>query len=1028
MATTSYNIYQQITSVRLATTSNLSGNYFNGQLNNGVGSTLTASSTGSLLVDGVLAQVGDRLLLNNQTNVNENGIYVVKAAGSSVGIWLLERAPDFQSVEQLKVGQFFSVGAGNTLAGALYILVEPLPVQIGTGSASFNFVDVSTGGGGPYLTIAGNLSDVSNVQDSISNLGFGNGQILQLNDSDFSGGIYTLTNPCPNFIEILCNNPGNEIRLPLAQGLGAFSLSFGPQFNSIGLESVDINLNSGSSFTTLVSRGGLFVKLSDNSTLDGSWLAVATVTALNGILTGNGELTSNDGSVTISPSQNTNSIDFSVSSSTGVTLQAAYDNGDNANVLLSNNRPISFINGSSAAEVNVVTTEATGTNTVANYRVFGWTFIPSVDMIVTSLQYDDSLFTTAYPRDTGIYNKNTEELLASATILQSDPLDSTNTFRTKTLNNPVLLSSGTEYVFATVIPANESSFSNEDAVVSNITVTGYASGPSSSSPVTLQFPTSFTVLADALYIGSFQYEEFTGEDDVNIYDSTTDNSVIFEVNSTTRSSHPLPSMTTVQRDAIAAPQNGDAVFATDVSPKRAYIYTGDWSGLAYLTDLPNVPTLNQGQLIIGVDSSPAIAGYLVSSDSSINIDLSTNGEIDITLNSTSSDTLQDAYDNGNVIEVVAGRPLLINASQAGSVTNGVTTSSTGININSNYNIFGYTFVPSSNIIITSFQVEDSTLGVGQVRTLAIYEKSTGVQLTIGTVSKTDSLVGAYRTNALSNPILLSGAIEYVLTAIVPPAQTYRNNADAVAGADISITEFASGDSQAFPIPMSAPTSYTATANVTPYGAFQYQLETVISTFLVQNESSAFFMQAKSTTQATIPAPVMTNAEWTAIASPEAGMTAFISDATPSARPGTFDGVNYHQYAYIDENQSGSFSATVSNVSGTSGISVIKAMVNAPLVAVGYTAEVALEFSYTATATTQVVTIDVPVIAANNFSNANQATLMGGSVYVNGSPAIGDGTLLDVVADVGFTRVQLGILTADTTGTKVVSVSFMYVIQ
>lgn len=167
--------------------------------------------------------------------------------------------------------------------------------------------------GSEFLLKANNLDDVDDTQTSVANLGFGNGQILQLNDASFSGGIYTLTNPCPNFIQIQCNTPGNQLRLPPAQGLGAFSLSFGPQLTSTGTEDVSINLNSGASFTTLISNGGFFVKLSDNSTSDGSWIAVATVTALNGVLTGTGNIESSDGSIDITPSPSANSIDLSVS-------------------------------------------------------------------------------------------------------------------------------------------------------------------------------------------------------------------------------------------------------------------------------------------------------------------------------------------------------------------------------------------------------------------------------------------------------------------------------------------------------------------------------------------------------------------------------------------------------------------------------------------------------------------------------------------------------------------------------------------
>ena len=67
-------------------------------------------------------------------------------------------------------------------------------------------------------------------------------------------------------------------------------------------------------------------------------------------------------------------------------------------------------------------------------------------------------------------------------------------------------------------------------------------------------------------------------------------SAVFDVLSTTKGSRPCPSMTMAERDAIASPANGLTVFITDVSPQRLYIYNGAWTPLAYLSDIPTVPS------------------------------------------------------------------------------------------------------------------------------------------------------------------------------------------------------------------------------------------------------------------------------------------------------------------------------------------------------------------------------------------------------------------------------------------------------
>lgn len=130
-----------LTPVRLVSTSNIAGTYYNGPNNNGVGATYTIAAS-SLTVDSVVAAVGDRILLHTQTATYQQGIYIVKSIGSTV---VLERAEDQQSLEQLKAGEYVAVGAGSVNAGNFYTLVEPLPQTIGVDAIVFN-ADPSAGG------------------------------------------------------------------------------------------------------------------------------------------------------------------------------------------------------------------------------------------------------------------------------------------------------------------------------------------------------------------------------------------------------------------------------------------------------------------------------------------------------------------------------------------------------------------------------------------------------------------------------------------------------------------------------------------------------------------------------------------------------------------------------------------------------------------------------------------------------------------------------------------------------------------
>lgn len=167
--TTQYNIFQQLTSARLVDTANLSGNYLNGPLNNGLGATLTAASVGVLTIDSVVANLNDRILLVGQSNANENGVYVVTQAGGASAVWVLTRSADQQSIEQLKAGQFLSVSAGTADAGSMYVLVEPLPGALGIDD--LNFSPSSVPSGDTFLVAANNLDDLDSVPTALTNLG-----------------------------------------------------------------------------------------------------------------------------------------------------------------------------------------------------------------------------------------------------------------------------------------------------------------------------------------------------------------------------------------------------------------------------------------------------------------------------------------------------------------------------------------------------------------------------------------------------------------------------------------------------------------------------------------------------------------------------------------------------------------------------------------------------------------------------------------------------------------------------------------
>ncbi len=163
MSSSQFNQYPCLTPVRVVASSNQSGTYVNGPLNNGVGATFTYA-TGALTIDSVVVLLGDNVLFVGQTAGNQNGIYVCTQQGATGVSAVLTRRHDYQCIEQLLLGQYVSVSAGTAEAGSLYALVEPKPARFGIDDMFFTAV--ITAGAGTASTKA--ASD--NAQPSVASV------------------------------------------------------------------------------------------------------------------------------------------------------------------------------------------------------------------------------------------------------------------------------------------------------------------------------------------------------------------------------------------------------------------------------------------------------------------------------------------------------------------------------------------------------------------------------------------------------------------------------------------------------------------------------------------------------------------------------------------------------------------------------------------------------------------------------------------------------------------------------------------
>lgn len=148
------------------TTGNLTATYNNGT--SGVGATLTNAGTQTAFTpDGVVAQVGDRILIYNQTNAYENGVYTVTTVGSGSTNWVLTRATDADSyglkdTDALGNGDAFFVTSGNTGAGETYVCNTSGTITFGT--TAITFVQVSSAqiySAGTGLTLSGTTFSIT---------------------------------------------------------------------------------------------------------------------------------------------------------------------------------------------------------------------------------------------------------------------------------------------------------------------------------------------------------------------------------------------------------------------------------------------------------------------------------------------------------------------------------------------------------------------------------------------------------------------------------------------------------------------------------------------------------------------------------------------------------------------------------------------------------------------------------------------------------------------------------------------------
>ena len=146
-------------SCKIATTANLSATYNNGTA--GVGATLTNSGTqGTLTLDSTAANLNDRVLVKDQTDATQNGIYTVTNVGGASTNWVLTRATPEDQPAELSGGAFVFVEEGVLNANNGYTFTHTGQPTFGTTN-----LDVSQFSGAGQITAGAAMSKDGNQLD-----------------------------------------------------------------------------------------------------------------------------------------------------------------------------------------------------------------------------------------------------------------------------------------------------------------------------------------------------------------------------------------------------------------------------------------------------------------------------------------------------------------------------------------------------------------------------------------------------------------------------------------------------------------------------------------------------------------------------------------------------------------------------------------------------------------------------------------------------------------------------------------------
>ena len=282
--------------VRVEQEGNLTVTYNNGTA--GVGATLTNAGTqAALVIDGVTMVVNDRVLIYEQTDQTQNGVYTVTNVGSASTNWVLTRATDADSYgpsdpDALGQGDAFFVSEGAAGAGETYVMTTEGTITFGTTNITFSQISATQiYSAGDGLTLTGTTFAA----------GAGTGVTVNANDIAIGQDVGTTSNVTFNQVTAavvgnvtgdVTGNAGTATALETARTIGGVSFDGTANINLPGVNTAGNQNTSGNAATATALATGRTISLTGDVTgtsgsFDGSGnVSIAATIAANSVALG----------------------------------------------------------------------------------------------------------------------------------------------------------------------------------------------------------------------------------------------------------------------------------------------------------------------------------------------------------------------------------------------------------------------------------------------------------------------------------------------------------------------------------------------------------------------------------------------------------------------------------------------------------------------------------------------------------------------------------------------------------------------